>query len=361
MKYCKVIALMLSAALCFVLALPAMAADSTPLDFCLTISYTYTDENDVEHVLEGVEFHLYQVAALQDDYTLVNVEPFEDFDIPDGLFYDQTLLIETCDSLEHYIDSNAFDTYKTVTTNGIGAVTVTLDSGLYYIDAQLFWDDEETGETASAYYTTPFLVLIGAYDEENDTYIYTYDAMPKISMMSLTLDEGTYTYSMTVRKEWENTDYTTLPTEIEVQLYCDGSCGDDDHDEIVTLNAANDWSYTWDGLDANHTWAVVEVTSLANYDTSYNLTIDEDTGQYVTVITNTYTGDPDPDPTATPTATPTTTTTTSTTPPPPPPAGDETLPQTGSNLPYVPVFAGIGLALIAAGILLKKGGNRPCE
>ncbi len=357
MKLRKLVALLLALAFCAVLALPAMAAatttqDTTPLDFetfgSLTISYTYTDENGNTHVLEDVEFRLYQVALLTEDFYLEKIAPFEDFYIPDYLFADQSLLIETCDSLEHYIDSNAFTPYEIVHTNGIGAVSVFLESGLYYIDAQLFWEDETTGEAVSAYYSTPFLVLIGAYDEAEDAYIYTYDAMPKISMMNLAWDddEGYYTHSLTVHKEWENTAGTALPTEIKVQLYCDG-CTDDEHTEIVTLNAANDWSYTWDALDASHTWAVREVSELEHYETSYALTVEG--GQYAAVITNSYTPPP-PTPTATPTATPT--------PTPPPP---EELPQTGSNLPYIPIWAGVGIGLIALGVLLKKGGDGRCN
>ncbi len=363
MKVRKFCAMLLAFVLCTLLALPAMATqadtdtDADAFDFerfgSLTISYHYTDTEGVEHVLTGVNFYLYQVATLDENLTLNKVAAFESFDLPSDLFSDQTLLVETCDSLTHYISTNTIAPSELVTTNRYGAITVELPTGLYYIDAELFWDDNDTGETVSAYYATPFLVQIGAYNPETGHHDYVYTATPKISMMQLTYNGVVYTHSLTVKKEWEDTEYTTLPSEIQVQLYCDGSCADDEHTEIVTLNAANDWTYTWDGLDASHSWAVSEVDALNDYEVSYQLSIQQD-GQYLATITNTYTGKPDPTPTPTAPTAPTPT------PPPTPPPTDE-LPQTGSNLPYIPIWAGAGIGLIALGVLLKKGGEPQCN
>ena len=53
--------------------------------------------------------------------------------------------------------------------------------------------------------------------------------------------------SISVIKAWEdgNNQDGLRPTDIKVQLYADGS----KQGEEVTLNAGNQWSYTWSGLD----------------------------------------------------------------------------------------------------------------
>ncbi len=352
-RFYQYLAFIVCIMLCMALALPAAASESNELilnetetEGTLTISYIYEDEDGVEHALKYVDFDLYLVASLTENYTLSTTENFSEIDIPQDLFYDQDLLIETRNALEQFVNTNPITPDYVVTTNGVGKVTIDLPLGLYYINTELFWDDENSGETISAYYSTPFLVLVGAYDPETGDYIYDYTAYPKISTLSLTGE----TLSVSVQKIWENTEYTTIPDEIQVALYCD-SCNDG-ITNIVTLNAENNWSYTWAGLDATNTWAVCEVDTLTDYTVQYETQVID--GQFMFVITNTFTGEPDPTPKPDddddddePTPTP----------PPPPPPPSETLPQTGSNLPYVPVCAGIGLSFLFVGALLTKGGG----
>lgn len=349
MKLRKLLALLVACALCIALALPAAATTLDPFaqeqdEGTLTISYLYQDEDGNSHALKYVDFDLYLVATLSEAYDLTNTDTFRDITIPDGLFADQDLLIETRNTLEHFVDTTPLTPDYVVRTDAQGEVAVDLPLGLYYIDAQLFWEDSTSGDTVSAYYSTPFLVLIGAYDPETGEYLYDYTAYPKVSMLTLEND----TLSVSVQKVWQNTAYTTQPEEIRVSLYCDGECAGTA--QTVILSEENDWSYTWTGLSADSTWSVCEESNYDDYTVQYETKIED--GQFLFIITNTYTGEPDPTPT--PTSTPT-----STTPPPPPPP--EELPQTGSNLPYVPVFAGLGIVFLVVGILLKKAGDAPCE
>ncbi|MFI3170441.1 MAG: Cna B-type domain-containing protein, partial [Faecalibacterium sp.] len=241
MNYRKLLALLVTCALCIAFALPA-AADSLsivsePNQGTLTISYLYQDDTGNTHALNYVDFNLYCVASLDEENGLTNTDAFRDILLPEGLFADLDLLIETRNTLEHFVDTNPLTPDYVVTTNAQGKVTVDLPLGLYYIDAQIFWEDNASGETSTAYYSTPFLVLIGAYDSETGEYLYDYTAYPKVS--TITLENETLMVS--VKKVWENTEYTTQPEEILVSLYCDGECPATT--ESVALNAENNWSY----------------------------------------------------------------------------------------------------------------------
>ena len=76
--------------------------------------------------------------------------------------------------------------------------------------------------------------------------------------------------SISVIKAWEdgNNQDGLRPTDIKVQLYADGS----KQGEEVTLNAGNQWSYTWSGLDEMKSgqkisYTVKEAGKIAGYDT----------------------------------------------------------------------------------------------
>ena len=76
--------------------------------------------------------------------------------------------------------------------------------------------------------------------------------------------------SISVIKAWEdgNNQDGKRPTDIKVQLYADGS----KQGEEVTLNAGNQWSYTWSGLDEMKSgqkivYTVEEAGKIAGYDT----------------------------------------------------------------------------------------------
>lgn len=115
------------------------------------------------------------------------------------------------------------------------------------------------------------------------------------------------------------------PQDVTVQLLCDGRI----YEEQV-LNASNNWSYTWEGLDAAHDWQLTEKEVPDNY----TVTV---TQQEITfTVTNTNDN------------------------PPPPPPDEPTLPQTGMLWWPVPVLAGTGAVALFFGIFLllrKKDGS----
>lgn len=87
---------------------------------------------------------------------------------------------------------------------------------------------------------------------------------------------------LTVRKEW-NSKKKEHPDQVTITLY-DGS----NAVETVTLNAGNNWSYTWTGLRDDGNWQVRETNVPHNYVPSYSVR------DGVVIVTNTdaliYTG-----------------------------------------------------------------------
>ncbi len=113
---------------------------------------------------------------------------------------------------------------------------------------------------------------------------------------------------LTVVKNWAEDKAEDRPTSVSVSLY-----KGDTEVEKVTLGDWNNWSYTWYDLDANEQWSVLEVEIPLGYTPTY--AADGDT---VTITNNAI------------------------------------LIQTGQLNWPIPVFGGIGVLLIGAGVLLLR-------
>lgn len=92
---------------------------------------------------------------------------------------------------------------------------------------------------------------------------------------------------ITVTKEWTGRDDGVYPTEVTVSLIQNGRA----YGDPVTLNAQNNWSYTWERLpkvidDVEVDYQIVEHTVLEGYESSLEKTND-DTGIQFT-LTNTW-------------------------------------------------------------------------
>ena len=91
---------------------------------------------------------------------------------------------------------------------------------------------------------------------------------------------------LTVRKVWVD-DGKNRPDSVTVQLLRDGRVRDE-----IELNQSNQWAYTWNRLDDDYNWSVVEVNISDGYKATYT------TRGNTTTITNTKEhfspGSPDP-------------------------------------------------------------------
>lgn len=89
---------------------------------------------------------------------------------------------------------------------------------------------------------------------------------------------------LTVRKTWVD-DGVDRPDSVTVHLMKDG-----EYQSQISLSQDNQWTYTWDKLDSDHIWSVVEVEVPENYEATYT------TEGNTTTITNTEKDAPPPPP-----------------------------------------------------------------
>jgi uncharacterized surface anchored protein len=140
--------------------------------------------------------------------------------------------------------------------------------------------------------------------------------------------------SLTVTKVWEdeaNPDHR--PDSVTVNLY-----GNGEEVSQKTLSEENNWTYTWEELDASVNWEIMEV----DVPEGYTVTVVPNGQNYV--VTNTWEkSKDDPDPEETPTPDPGDTPSTST-----------KLPQTGQLWWPVPLFGAVGLCLFLWGWALRQ-------
>ena len=121
-------------------------------------------------------------------------------------------------------------------------------------------------------------------------------------------DSPVFTADLTVVKAWDDDNNPARPDSVTLQLYNGAAAVD-----TVTLSAADNWTYTWDELDAEGQWRVIEVDIPDGYTPVYS------NANGVITVTNTA-----------------------------------SLIDTGQLNWPVPVLGGLGALLLAAGIVLMR-------
>ena len=84
------------------------------------------------------------------------------------------------------------------------------------------------------------------------------------------------TTTISVNKVWKDKNSAKRPESVKMNLLQDGKIYDS-----IMLNNANDWKYTWKGLQAKHEYTVVE----ANVPGNYTALVDRENNDYT--VTNT--------------------------------------------------------------------------
>lgn len=312
------------------LPVPALAAGSidTGREVQLTISY-----QDGTTSLSGAVFDIYRIAAVDATGELMPVSPFDQFNV-DIRGKNDAAWKALASTLEGYVLRDAITPTSSGKTNAQGLLTFSgLEQGLYLVLGH------RHTQGGRIYDAAPFMVLLPALDEDANDWLYDvivnpkYDSRPEPDKPDEP-DEDTITRK--VLKVWADKGHEKdRPQEVIVQLLRDGKVFD-----TVTLNAANNWRYTWDGLDDRHTWTVVEKELK-----DYTVTV---TREGVTfVVTNTYTEDIPDEPAPTTPPTPTTPDTPNT-------PGKPALPQTGQLWWPVPLLLAVGLLFLVLGLLRRR-------
>lgn len=224
----------------------------------------------------GTEFTLYKVGTVVDNEFKLD-EPYS----AAGVDMDFSK-----DTSEADMMSSAQTLYDYIKAHGLKGEeqTATLDS-----DGEMVFEVED------------YVLYLLASDDEVKIGEKTYSAMPMYmwhihgddSVVTVKPKETTKPHDVvpvdyTVVKHWSGDSATSRPESIQVELYEDGAL-----QETVTLNADNDWSYSWTDDDGEGKWTCVE----KNVPKGYKCTVKTAEGGTEFIVTNKTTNNPPNNPT----------------------------------------------------------------
>lgn len=275
----------------------------------LTVSYIVEDDP-----IADAQLHLYRVGTIAQNETLAFLDEYEDYPISLNLKTSTDWQL-VADTLFGYILLDELTADHIFTTGEDGADSVDgLQEGLYLLcgpkkqtDEMIYspksvlfvLNDEAVGETGHA------IVMVKAAAQPPST--------TKINLQAL--------------KKWDDDGTVKRPDELTISLLKDGAIAD-----VVKLSEKNDWKCEWKNLDPNAHWTVVEDAI-----DGFHVTVQSIGSKFL--ITNKVDPEnpPDPKPTEKPTE-----------------PSKPLIPQAGLTWWPLPVLACMGLALIGAGIALRR-------
>lgn len=264
---------------------------------------------ELQYSKEGISFpgltiRIYRVAEL-DQYGNQNLlPPFDTIPVRLDGIQSQKEWRDAADTMISYIIANQINPDHTAATDSNGiAIFSDLKTGLYLIQGVV-----AENNTGVYQFENFFLYLPTPQSDESQKY----DMVAKPKCTSF---QPKYDYQVT--KLWKDQGIKNQrPKQVTVDILKDGML-----QESVILSSENNWTYTWQTLEGNSTWTVVEKDVPA----SYKVTIATNGSSFV--ITNYR----------------------------PAPAGE--LPKTGDSFalrPWLTVMILSGFLLIACGILQKR-------
>lgn len=307
------LALLLAMA-CFTVSV--LAREDIDLDRSSSISVYFGSGS---RSFSGVDFSLYRVADVSESGEYALTGDFRRYNVSlDGL--DSSGWRALAQTLDAYAARDGLDPLKERETGSGGRAYFTgLRPGLYLVSGERY----TSGRTV---YTPEAMLVSVPGEADGGGWDYSVEVTCKYDRDEITEE---YT-SVSVKKVWDDGgDKSARPGYIYVQLLENGRVAD-----TVVLSEANDWEYTWDDLDADSQWRVVE----RDVPDGYTVTVERE-GR-VFIITNTK-----PDDTPEPSESPEPSTS---------PDEPEKLPQTGQLWWPVPLLFCAGLIFVAAGLIIRR-------
>ena len=255
-----------------------------------SINITLKESNNNESI-SGAELTIYKVANVINENNNLKYVYVDDIKNCDG---DLTNLLDN--SLTNKINKCIGDkeiATKVDKTNEDGIVNFdNLELGLYLI--------KQTNNVSGYSNIDSFLVNIP--EVIDNKWVYDINAIPKTDIIKL--------MDVVVIKKWDNINSDT-PKEVTIQLLKD----DEVIDEII-LNNENNWTFTWEQIEASDKYLVKEI----NVPVGYTATYRQIDNQFI--VTNT-----------------------------------KTLVQTGQNILLIEILLILGVVFVVSGVILNKREN----
>lgn len=267
----RILSVLLALALVLLLPVQAQAAPGpvvTANPTSLTIQYLVGAKTPAP----GVRFDVYRVADVSADGTFTLVEELA------GYRAYISLEIQDTEGWEKLVSTllpyaQKYVAPQTGTTNQSGLLTFSgLKTGLYLVVGGSCVIGGKT------YTAEPFLISLPDANETGTQWRYDVTVNPKYT--SAPTDPGDKTVDIRVRKAWNDAGNAgSRPDSVKVTLLRNGQAY-----QTVTLNAAGNWRYTWQDLDAAAQWTVME-QPVPGYTMSVSKTVSG--GDIIFLVTNT--------------------------------------------------------------------------
>lgn len=226
----------------------AAAAGKIVLDRAVSLNIVYKENTTA---ISDAHFSLYKVADVDEYASMTLTSDFEAYkgtvsglNNLDTLTQDQWQTLAS--TLQGYVQRDALHCVCDGKTDSQGILPFSdLEAGLYLVIG-----DRLVTSDRYMYTAMPSLLFLPGGDRESNSWNYNVTAFPKYTKV---LDDEDYVKRKVI-KVWDDAGYETIrPKRVKVQLLKDGVVAD-----TQVLNKKNNWSYTWDDLDAGCEWEVVE-------------------------------------------------------------------------------------------------------
>ena len=334
----RVMCILLALTLAVILPVSVLAAEEIQTDKPISMTIHYLDQGTP---LVGAEFRIYLIADMDANGQLTAAAPFDQYAVDlEGNTEDDWLALGA--TLKGYILRDRIPATDQGVTDDRGQLEFpnqveALEQGLYLVMGMRHVQGKYE------YETEPFMVILPTWDESTDDWAYDVAVKPKFIRSDAEGDTDDETVKRNVLKIWEcSCGEPCYPDEIEVQLLRDGEVYD-----TVILSEENNWQFSWDELDADYDWQVVE-----NVPEGYTVIITR-TGITFLVV-NTCTPDSPPPSEPSEPSGPSEPSEPSEPSGPTEPSEPPDLPQTGQLWWPVPVLFCAGLVLILFGLIRRR-------
>ena len=264
----RIISFCLITILCMILSVNVFAEELKTDRLC-SLNLEYSRDGIT---FSGLEIDIYRVAEAFPDGTFELVSHYKGYPVNIHGITSQREWQDTATTLVSYITSDRIPPSYTATTNDEGIAAWTqLPTGLYLVRSAVA---EAEGNT---YLFNDFMIYLPTPTDDG-SFDYDLQAKPKSAAY-------TPAKEYTVVKLWKDIGTENMrPVSITVDIY-----KNDELYETVTLDAENNWSYTWTNVDGAR-WQVVE----RDVPKGYTVTVTEH--ETIFTITNVCTEDPPPPP-----------------------------------------------------------------
>lgn len=233
----KILIVCLLFALCFSLVLPKSCANQK---FIIDFNISYLDDSKG---IERAEFNLYKIGELDNDFNIKINKKFKAYPIDFNLSDSQSIN-DYAESLKAYIKRDKIKEDFKEKTNKDGQINLKLEKGLYLVVGE----NLRIGEYK--YKTSPFIAILPEFDKVKGSYLKKTTLHPKYSKEKILKK---YT-KISVLKIWDDMSYEDKrPSYIDVILYENSK-----EKASVRLSKANNWRHTWEKLNPESSWTVIE-------------------------------------------------------------------------------------------------------